>query len=187
MNRSSSEEASVPDFLSRDPELPHNAWLERDLLKGFGGWSLYTSGFKMAADELVAHLGEESSAPHLSHFVVYPIAFLYRHYLELRLKEMLWSTSGAIPKKHGLMTLWEKVRERLKYYAPQDGQFLLKYDSIAELLRPIDELDPQSEGFRYPYDEDGQLTIDGDIKWINLLRLKEHVAEIAGLFDEVRQ
>lgn len=180
-------DSTKPAFLSHDPALPHSVWLERDPMKGFGGWSLYTSGFKMAADELVAHLGEESTAPHLPHFAVYPIAFLYRQYLELRLKQMLWSMGGAIPKKHELMTLWDRVRERFKYYAPQDEQFLRKYDRVADLLRPIDELDPRSEGFRYPYNQDGQLTIDEDVKGINLQRLKEHVAAIAGLLDEVRQ
>lgn len=175
-----------PGFLSHDPGLRHNVWLEsRDPQKGFGGWALYTSGFKMAADELVTHLGEESAAPYLSHFMLYPIAFLYRHYLELRLKQILWSTNTAIPPIHGLMALWENVRERFKDFHPQDESFLRDYERVTQLLRPIDELDPGSLGFRYPYDTDGELTISDDIKCINLQMLKEHVAEIEDLLDRL--
>ncbi len=175
-----------PSFLSRNRALPHNIWLDsRDPSKGFGGWALYTTGFKRAADELVRHLGEESSAAHLPEFVAYPIAFLYRHYLELRLKQILWSTQAAtIPKKHELMVLWRKVLERLKDFHPQDGYFSSDYERVTQLLRPFDELDPRSEGFRYPYDGD-QLTISEDIKWMNLHSLREHVDEISSLLDKL--
>lgn len=174
-----------PSFLSRDPALPLNVWIERDPRNGVGGWSLYTSGFRMAADELVTHPREESVASHLSYFVVYPIAFLYRQYIELRLKQILWSTGAAIPKKHGLMTLWDQVREQLKYYKPQDKRYWRKYERVGSLLRPFDDLDPRAEGFRYPYDKEGRLTISDDIKWLNLVRMKQHVDEAAALLDDL--
>jgi hypothetical protein len=184
--RQSTAPSRPTDFVTYDSKSRHNVSLEsRDPAKGFGGWVLYPTGFKMAADEIINHLDEDASAPHLAHFMAYPIAFLYRHYLELRLKQILWTAHApTIPETHDLMMLWGQVREAFKNFHPQDQPYRKDYQSVIELLRPFDDIDPRSVGFRYPYDAN-QMAISIDIKWINLHGLKAHVSELADLFDRL--
>src|SRR6266478_1683118 len=49
-------------------------------------FSVYAIGYKDAADALIERVLEKNFGADLQ---IYPIAFLYRHYLELRLKQLL--------------------------------------------------------------------------------------------------
>ena len=49
-------------------------------------WEVYAMGYKIATETLVDKvLSEQTNQDHL----IYPIVFLYRHYIELRLKEII--------------------------------------------------------------------------------------------------
>ena len=51
-------------------------------------WNLYAEGYKQAGDLLVKHVMDTQSEQDI---LVYPIFFLYRHYIELRSKDInLW-------------------------------------------------------------------------------------------------
>lgn len=175
------------DLFSGERRNPYSAWLKgRDPMLGFGGWEQYTPGFKLAADQLVRGLGESRDAAWQKDFLLYPVGVLYRHYLELRLKKIYWAASGGKPptSSHSLMIVWNQVREVFKNRHPQDDELIVDhYERIASLLRPLDQLDPNSQGFRYPFDKKGELTISNDIERIELQELKEQVAEISRLLD----
>ena len=168
---------------------PSSAWLKGRYPKdGFGGWELYSAGFKLAADELVSHLDEETAADHLRHFVVYPIFFLYRHHVELRLKKMAWRYGGtsSIPEKHALLPLWQRVAELMLEFHKSDSysSYVNSFSkSIENHIRVFDEVDSSSVVFRYPFDSRGELTFSDDILWINLRELKAQVSELTDLLD----
>ena len=71
---------------------------------------LYTMGYKEAADNLVEQIVEGGI---LQDALVYPICFLYRQYIELRLKELIKSgrrlleENGMFPQHHKIEHLWE--------------------------------------------------------------------------------
>lgn len=50
-------------------------------------WDLYADGYREAADHLVERIVEGQSLT--LDTIVYPIVFLYRQYLELRLKQLI--------------------------------------------------------------------------------------------------
>lgn len=50
-----------------------------------GDWDTYAMGYKRAGDILVQYVADNDWD---QDFLVYPITFLYRQYLELRLKEL---------------------------------------------------------------------------------------------------
>src|SRR5690348_9222326 len=83
---------------------------------------IYVLGYKEASDRLVRSVMEDSR--HLD-FVVFPIAFLYRQYLELSLKQLLRESSRlldipfTLPKHHRLETLWFECRSNLKRIEPK--------------------------------------------------------------------
>jgi len=84
-----------------------------------GRWGLYTDGILEAGDRLVDSLGPDEMATVPGAALLYPIVFLYRHYLEMELKSFFGDMNNptALPatskkgveKTHGLKKLWEAV------------------------------------------------------------------------------
>ena len=66
-------------FISDEPDFLNNAFLGSN-------WIVYADGYMQAADNLVKQLLEDR---HSQDFLVYPIIFLYRHYIELCLKHII--------------------------------------------------------------------------------------------------
>jgi len=147
-------------------------------------------GYKFAADILVKEI-KEKSIP-LTSFnlrdvesLVYPIAFLYRHYLELRLKEIIKEGRDLIgddptyKTTHNLIKLWENAKSVIeKVYPNDDPQVLIE----AELfLKTFNEVDSMSESFRYPTDKSGNTLLT---EWENL-SLQELADEIEKVYQLV--
>src|SRR2546423_15379060 len=113
----------------------------------------YVSGYKEAGDRLARSLMEDSR--HLD-LVVYPTVFLYRQYLELRLKQLIRDGSYLLekpfilPKQHRLDDLWYECKSLLKQIEPK-----VTDQEIAGLEACIIEFhttDPLSTAFRYHID-----------------------------------
>jgi hypothetical protein len=81
-------------------------------------WDKYMDGYYEAGELLAAVYHEETTSP----WVVYPILFLYRHYLELTLKSLIFEARASFKKpsgdypsqlhngmdnEHNLIKLWE--------------------------------------------------------------------------------
>lgn len=89
--------------------------------------------------------------------VVYPLAYLYSHSLELRLKDLLYNTSKLLGcpelmcKNHNLLCLWKKVRRNLSEIW---GEGRVSWGSLKEendaIHKRLEELVQIKEGFRYP-------------------------------------
>lgn len=138
-------------------------------------WDLYALGFKTAADMLVERLQENNS--HID-AIVYPICFLYRQYLELRLKEIIKSGYDLLdePQKfqptHNLVRLWEDAREPIgRIFQEEDQSSLTAIDSVVEQFSKIDA---HSFSFRYPVDKKDSPSLPG-VKYINVVDLKNEI------------
>lgn len=94
------------------PDWRNNARLDL----GSNRWEIYAIGYMRAADILVARVLESQ---HELDFLIYPIVFLYRHYLELRLKELivagreLLDLPPDLRQVHRLDVLWVSCRKIL--------------------------------------------------------------------------
>ncbi|MCJ7492585.1 MAG: hypothetical protein MUP15_10635, partial [Dehalococcoidia bacterium] len=121
-------------------------------------WDAYAEGFKTAADQLVQDLLDNRVWP--IDVLLYPVAFLYRQYLELRLKELivvsgrLLGLSREVPIHHDLMSLWKDVRPRLEqiWFSRSNK---MDNDAIEDGLHQFCDADPGSYSFRYPVDRHG--------------------------------
>ena len=72
-------------------------WLSAYIQPWNKNFHAYAMGYKMAGDIISdvvtgADRGHESTRD----YVVYPVVFLYRHYIELRLKEIFWLEAGSM-------------------------------------------------------------------------------------------
>jgi hypothetical protein len=150
---------------------------------GYHSLDLYASGFKEAADILVDRIVEGQGS---SDSLVFPIGFLYRHYLELRLKQIIKSGRILIREGHGFPTghkltdLWKEVRRILEKTWPDGNQDEL--DAVEECIFEVDRVDVRSDAFRYPVDKDGHSTL-AHLPALSLPNLKDVVDRISTVLD----
>jgi len=114
-----------------------------------------TEGYKQAADILVLQTEADETA---RNFLVYPIIFSYRHFLELSLKYHLATYGprvGVAPNwnSHRLEDLWAAFLEMLECFGTEDPDVV---DPIVEAtILEFAKIDPASYSHRYPFDRRG--------------------------------
>jgi hypothetical protein len=145
---------------------------------------LYTVGYKLAADSLVDKVDQTGNDQDA---LVYPVCFLYRQYIELRLKEIIRSgrqlvdEPGDFPQHHKIQHLWDTAVPILKKaFAHESSPLDLSRSS--HVVSEFAKVDPESLAFRYPTDKAGASQLQG-IWHINLLRLKDFVNAFADDLD----
>ena len=144
----------------------------------FEAWESYISGYRDAARALVGDL--ESLVPE---WAFYPIAFLYRHCVELQLKSLVLNSHclleqpATAPVGHDLKRLWTDARTLVV----QAG-FDSASDSLARTDQTIDELttaDPSGQAFRYPLDLKGLPTLP-TVTGVNIRDFSARMDELVG-------
>jgi len=149
-------------------------------------WGLYIGGYMRAGDVLVDHISETHRD---QDFLVFPIVFVYRQYLELRLKKLirdmraLGNEKHAFPKTHDLSKLWADCRRLLIALEPTMGSEVL--EGVDEGIKQFGDLDPGSDSFRYPVHKDGEKSLPSDLKYINVRKLAEVMGKLNGFFEAV--
>jgi hypothetical protein len=140
-------------------------WHNAHLNLGGKGWESYAAGYKDAADSLARRFLKNWQG---NDILTYPMVFCYRHYLELRLKQIIilgqMLLAGPIRIKqeilekrlendHNLTRLWEPCREIIEGlgnegYWPKDS--VQQLDIVQNLINEFEEKDGESINFRYP-------------------------------------
>ena len=139
-------------------------------------------GYKQASDLLVEKTEIEAWR---SRKLVYPIAFCYRHFLELTLKAMLeeYGSLGNLPRKnrshHKLEDLWKDFRTLLRNLNSDHPE--MGTDAVEHCIAEFAKIDPFSETFRYPTSRKGQ-PFDISHESIDLLQLRNTVQAIENYF-----
>ena len=87
--------------------------------------------------------------------LIYPILYLYRHSIELILKSILNSFPiYELVKGHNLEYLWEEIINILSSKYPRES-FAINFNEVSMLIKYLNELDPDSQHFRYLKDSKG--------------------------------
>jgi hypothetical protein len=129
------------------------------------------TGYKGAADALVDQAGKGTAE---RDSLVYPIVFLYRHYIELELKQLIWIYGpkvGVEPnwKSHDIRHLWALFTKMTKAWSVIDEGDAEKI--VGRHVAAFAKLDPGSFSFRYTMDTDGEpMPIGRDRLDLNHLR-----------------
>jgi hypothetical protein len=172
------------DQLFRDDE--GDWWHDARLNLFYDNWDMYAEGYKVAGDVLVEYIKEKQFD---QDYLVYPIVFLYRQYIELRMKEIIRDGNQLLdddpekfPQTHKFGKLWRDCREIIEKVWPEDPAENL--DAVGECILQFSEKDPMSMAFRYPTDTNGKPSLP-DLTVINLRNLAEVIARIGSLLDGV--
>jgi hypothetical protein len=156
------------------------AWLDKPLQE-FGS---YASSYQIGAIQL---LDISLRKPRQRDYLIYPTVFLIRHYIELRLKELIQGLNFCLeynkdyPTGHNLQTLWSSFKK--KYSEIGEDINDPSFTSMDSLIAELQNIDPISMSFRYPVDKTGNKT--QKLETINITELKETFIRVSYLFDAI--
>lgn len=154
----------------------------------------YKAGFRRAAFQLAERMCDR---PHNQDSVVYPIVYLYRHHVELMLKDIFrlavellnLPISGGQEKhlrRHDLGQLWSMIRPMLNPVCDLAGVDRLPAADLAGIdayMRQLNERDPRGESFRYARSRDATRTLGTDLVHINIRWFAIHMEKLADYLD----
>ena len=161
-----------------------------DALLGFDPlpWELYVFGYKEAADALIREMLERNGPQDV---LVYPTIFLYRHFLELRIKDVhrkvrrLLKRAGTNFKRgHHIDELWAETVELLKQLPDDFAATNLEF--ATHVIEEFARLDKRSTLFRYADEMQGPDPLGG-LTRVDMRRVAEMVRgaarDLAGLAE----
>jgi hypothetical protein len=166
-------------------EYSHIAW--GNMYTQFYG---YMMGYKEAADVIIRITLDSDDTSKLD-TLVYPICFLYRHYIEIALKNIyLTNTKDTEEEKiqtlkscqHNLLMVWHKVKPLIIADFPDDDATIL--DAVEDYIKQFCVADNSSFAFRYPINKELNF-VNHREKYINLANLAERMDELASFLSAV--
>lgn len=139
-------------------------------------------GYKEAADNIVSYILNNHIYPD---YLIYPIVFLYRHYLELQLKLIIRNGNKYGYKLlnklkeygncHDINKLWKECRNisLLKWPDLPIGSI----NAIKACINEFWEIDKSSTSFRYPFRLDGEHSLP-DLTHIDIINFSRTMKSI---------
>jgi hypothetical protein len=167
-----------------DPHSP--TWVN---LEWLAGWvsddSLYALAFKEAGDKIIKELSRGEDLRHPDMFFM-PIAYLYRHSLELSMKQIIRLGIGlefveenesvrSALKNHDLNKLWCYVRRVAKEGSTKD-----ELDAVGRVIQALHVIDKSGQSLRYSKNSSGKKTIKD---YPQFVRLEELQKVVEGVFN----
>jgi hypothetical protein len=177
------EDHKVNIFSGRTLDGWNNACL--NFTHGKNTWLGYSTGYKRGAAILSGFVCNQQE---YQDTLIFPILFLYRHYIELMLKQILSNCAVLLEKQikfkhHNLQEYWELAKVNIEQCSedPLPKEFIISIDSIVAQLNGVDSA---SDAFRYPSRKNGTPTLPG-IKYINIKQLSEEMDKISGILEGI--
>ena len=170
-------------FSARKKDWWNNACL--NYMRGGNTWTGYSMGYKNGADILCNHVDLTQRSQDT---LIFPIIFLYRHYLELIIKEILSDCAKILEedikfKHHNLSSYWEMVKSNCSRAVEDEIPSDMK-DQIENVIRQLICVDKGSDAFRYPFRTDGTPTLQG-ITHINIKQFSEQVSKASDALEAI--
>lgn len=148
----------------------------------------YAIGYRQAAELLAKHVLDTG----FDHdFLVYPTMFLYRQYVELRLKEIavcgarledLPPPDGKLMGSHDLAPLWAYDREVLERIESGPSSDL---DDAERTLNQLRWADKGSYAFRFATDKHGNRSLPADLQHVDFERVFDVMSGVGNLLDGI--
>jgi hypothetical protein len=158
-----------------------------------GDFGVFAKGYTLAANRLSGFLLE---APRFSDYEAYPVVFLYRHALELSLKHIIYSSvklaafkylddiDHGLQNSHELRRLARIVEDILAILFPEDESLRQAMAMVTETCHEFSEIDPRSDGYRYPIDSRGQRSTKRD-QVVNLRAVVDRMSSVLEDLDTI--
>jgi hypothetical protein len=179
---------------SENPFQAHADWHHNACISNYVQFWEVGSYYVRAADALVKDSVVDRG---LLDVYVSPLVFLYRHAIELFLKDLLWQIHFlACGKKgfirdecfqtHDLLKLWQQLKENCQKVLGPDFPFAPhEIEAVEQLFVQIQKHDPRSDAFRFPFDVKGNRS-HVSLSHVNVRSLYECVHQRVDLLGNLR-
>lgn len=171
---------TVKDQLFRNDQ---DDWTNNAVLNYFAGkFPAYADGYKAGAQALIRQCTLEDG---INDILIYPIVFLYRQFIELRLKDIIKSLffcngkQTGLHKTHKIDLLWDQFKT--EYQALGESIDDEVFSNAERLILEFVNVDPISMAFRYPIDNEGNQSLSLD--HINIRNFGEVMDRLANFLD----
>ncbi len=152
---------------------------------------LLAGAFKKSADIIVSHI-EAGRTPEHPDAYFFPVTYLYRHAIELNLKELIrFGINHDVLKEncrlkllmnsHKLYSLWNKVKDMLLKISPDGNKADLR--NMERLIQEFHNLDPTGQNLRYSRTIQGDSTTDNFPDIVDLVKMRNTCAGLFCFFD----
>lgn len=164
---------------------PYNANLQ--WVQSRGDMHAYVEGYRRLAETAFEGAMGQRMSPE---YLLFPLAYLWRHYLELALKEaiamgrVLDGGEWSYPTGHRLELLWAEARPYIAACGADDAPELANVEAnILEFVR----IDPGAVGFRYPLNVQGTAaSLTNAPAQVNVVQLHSTMMALGNFFLCVR-
>ena len=157
------------------------------ILKADNKWLYYGEGYREAIRLIEHHILEIDRTN--QDFLIYPYCFLIRHYIEIRLKEIIDEGSKTLNEPidpaiigHDLFKLWEHSQAILAKI--WDYKLFNCPPRVSHFISELHSIDLKSDNFRYPIAKAGRSTLE-NVKEINFKILSEAFHDVRQFLDGV--
>jgi hypothetical protein len=122
-------------------------------------------------------------------YLFFPLAFLWRHHIELALKNIiakgreLEGDACEYPTGHRLSVLWVEAKPHIVKCGDPDAPEL---GNVEANIEEFERIDPAADGFRYPHSRDRKsASLQDPPASASLLVLHEAMVALSNFFDGV--
>lgn len=179
-------------FLVKSADPQSSTWCS---LNWFASWeiddSFFAEGFKESADKIIKELRRGENCEHPDIYFL-PIAYLYRHSLELKMKQIvklalrieLLESSDEIDdalKWHNLHKLWNHSKASIKKHWPDSSGEEL--NAAERIIQEFHKIDKTGQNLRYSTTTSGNPTVSSLPEAVDLIHLKDIFEAIYNFLD----
>lgn len=144
----------------------------------------YADGYRLAAEQLV---NEIKDTGYQINFLIYPVVYLYRQYVELTLKiatsqaRVLAGEGSEFPTNHKISEIWIELKGRIKQcdYGIESKQL----NEVDEIIVEFAKFDPESFAFRFPRSKKNAPSVGAPLERINIQHFEGKIAVFSDFFD----
>lgn len=147
---------------------------------------LYSEGYREAGNALYK-LSVENQ--YCENWILFPLVFNYRHYIELKLKELIFIGKSYLGEKpefennHNLLRLWREYRNEVlpKIESSTEQSILI---NMERLISEFNQKDCESMKFRYPINKGDYENRSLDKPYFDITNFKNVMDKIINFFNE---
>ncbi len=179
-------------FLAAAVDLSSSTWAALHWLASRNvGDSFLAQSFKEAGDKIVKELSRGENLEQGEKFFL-PVAYLYRHSLELKMKSIIRQglrlqlikkdkKISAVLRIHNLSQLWDAAKKIVRAYWPSGPQDEL--NAAEDIIAKFHEIDKSGQILRYSKDQSGKSTLGMLPDSVELTHLQDVFEAIFNFLD----
>ena len=161
-------------------------WIYNACMSQWTSASQIAQGYRDGARLAFAQIAS-TGAREFNDSAAYAIIFNWRHYLELTLKDLLYTAravvnddAGKPVHHHRLADVWKELRPLMEQIGGTESE---NFDKVGRVVAEFIQYDPDSFAFRYATDKKGRRSLPNIPSAVNLRYMDEAMADVARFLD----